>query len=207
MKNGTFISLPMSSTKNQNIAFLYGLSTVLLWSTVATTFKLSLSLLTPLQLVSLAAVTSTVALTAGSWLNGNLQQIPHIIRQKPLLYLILGALNPTAYYLALFAGYDLLPAQVAAPVNYSWAILLPLLAAPILKQPLTHWQLLGCLMGYFGVVVIATRGEFNGFGNLSATGLGLVLLSAVFWCLYCHDCCVLKNATVFFLIRVSISLF
>ena len=174
----------MSSIQNQNIAFLYALSTVLLWSTVATAFKLSLSLLTPLQLVSLAATTSTVALVIGTWFNGSLKQVPHIIRQKPLLYLTLGALNPTAYYLALFAGYDLLPAQVAAPVNYSWAVLLPLLAAPILKQPLTRWQLLGCLLGYLGVVIIATRGEFTNFNNLSVAGIGLVLLSAVFWCLY-----------------------
>ncbi|MCL6269067.1 DMT family transporter [Sansalvadorimonas sp. 2012CJ34-2] len=110
----------MDNTKNQNKALMLGLITVMLWSTVATAFKLSLSLLTPIQLVSLAAVVSTVALTAGSWLNEKLQQVPRIIRQKPLLYFTLGALNPAAYYLALFAGYDLLPAQVASPVNYSW---------------------------------------------------------------------------------------
>ena len=38
---------------NQKQAMLYGLGTVLLWSTVATAFKLSLRELTPVQMLSL----------------------------------------------------------------------------------------------------------------------------------------------------------
>ena len=41
-----------------------------------------------------------------------------------LYYAGLGLLNPVAYYLVLFKAYDLLPAQVAQPINYAWPIVL-----------------------------------------------------------------------------------
>ena len=60
----------------------------------------------------------------------------------------------------------------------------PCLLAPLLKKKLTSWQLLGCLLGYIGVTVIATQGTFNDFGDISLKGIGLILIAAVFWCLY-----------------------
>ncbi len=51
--------------KSQRQAMLYGLMAVLLWSTVATAFKLSLQHLTPIQLVLFASLTSVLSL--GIW--------------------------------------------------------------------------------------------------------------------------------------------
>lgn len=53
---------------------------------------------------------------------------------NPLYYILLGAINPLAYYLVLFKSYDLLPASQAQPLNYSWAITLTLMAAVFLGQ-------------------------------------------------------------------------
>ena len=39
----------------------------------------------------------------------------------------LGFLNPFLYYVVLFKAYDLLPAQEAQPLNYTWAITLAIL--------------------------------------------------------------------------------
>ncbi len=169
---------------NQKLALIYGLCTVLLWSTVATAFKISLGILSPLQLVTGASFVSLLVLLLGVSAKGHLSHVVSAIRNRPAFYLALGAINPAAYYLALFAGYDRLPAQIAAPVNYSWAVLLPLLAAPILKQALTRWQVLGCAIGYAGVTLIATRGRLDGLDTVDPIGLGLILFSAVLWCLY-----------------------
>lgn len=174
----------MHAQKNQKLALFYGISTILLWSTVATAFKMALAVLTPLQLVTGATITSFLVLLVGVTIQGNLNRVLVAIRERPIFYLCLGALNPTVYYLTLFSGYERLPAQIAAPVNYSWAVLLPLLAAPLLKQALTRWQLLSCAVGYLGVSIIATKGQFNGFEAVDPFGLGMILLSAVIWCLY-----------------------
>jgi drug/metabolite transporter (DMT)-like permease len=47
---------------------------------------------------------------------------------------MMGFLNPFLYYLILFKAYDLLPAQEAQPLNYTWGLVLPLLSVPLLGQ-------------------------------------------------------------------------
>ena len=65
------------------------------------------------------------------------------------LVCLLGLINPTAYYLILFAAYDRLPAHIAQPINYT-CITLALLAVPLLGQRLGKrtlagsYQLSGC---------------------------------------------------------------
>ena len=174
----------MTTRKNQKLALIYGGITVMLWSTVATVFKIALTELTPLQLVTGACFVSMLVLLSRVCMSGQLSQLFTALKQRPLFYLTLGALNPTAFYLSLFAGYEHLPGSIAVPVNYSWAVMLPLLAAPILKQALSRWQLTGCLMGYAGVTIIATGGKLSGLGDINLMGIGLVLLAAFIWCLY-----------------------
>ena len=48
--------------KNQKKAYQYGLCAVALWSTVATAFKISLAYFEPVQLLLVAAITSTLTL-------------------------------------------------------------------------------------------------------------------------------------------------
>ena len=49
---------------NQAKAYLFGISTVLLWSTVASAFKLSLRHMEPVQLLFYANITSILVLFA-----------------------------------------------------------------------------------------------------------------------------------------------
>jgi len=48
--------------KNQKKAYIYGLATVLLWSTVASAFKLSLRYLDPVQLLLYSSIVSMLVL-------------------------------------------------------------------------------------------------------------------------------------------------
>ena len=56
--------------KNQKQAMLYGLGTVLLWSTVATAFKLSLRELAPVQMLLIACSASVVVMAVILMLQG-----------------------------------------------------------------------------------------------------------------------------------------
>ena len=93
-------------------------------------------------------------------------------------------LNPCAYYLVLLRAYDLLPAQEAQPLNYTWAIALALLSIPLLKQKLTLWDVIGGTVSYAGVFVISTRGDIMGFRFSNPLGVGLALFSSFLWALY-----------------------
>jgi drug/metabolite transporter (DMT)-like permease len=170
--------------KNQKRAYQYGLCAVALWSTVATAFKLSLRYFEPVQLLLVAALTSTLALGALVIKQGKLPLLRQYLKERPRYYLALGTLNPFLYYLLLFKAYDLLPAQQAQTINYTWAISLSLLAVPFLGQKLRRRDGLAILLGYFGALVIATKGDVLGLQFDSPLGVGLALLSTLIWAGY-----------------------
>ncbi len=165
-------------------ATLYGLSAVLMWSTVATAFKLALRHYSPTQLLLVSALISTAVLTLVAHRRGALGTLPGAFLARPGLYIGLGLLNPCLYYLTLFEGYDRLPAQQAQPLNYTWAITLTLLSVPLLGQRIRRADWIAIALGYLGVVVISTRGDLLGLRFDDPAGVGFVLASTVLWALY-----------------------
>lgn len=169
---------------NERKALLFGLSAVLAWSTVATAFKLALRHLDHFQLLFLANVFSLVALGLVLAVQGRFGLVAAATRRQLLLSLGLGLLNPFFYYLVLFKAYSLLPAQVAQPINYTWALTLSWLAVPLLGQRLRLRDALAAVVCYAGVFVISTGGNLAGWGQADPLGVGLALFSTIIWALY-----------------------
>lgn len=161
-----------------------GLGAVMLWSTVATAFSLSLQYLTPLQLVTLATVISWCFFAIRLSAPERRSALRVTSSKARATGLLVGWLNPGLYYLVLFAAYDRLPAQEAMAINYSWGITLALLAAPLLRQHLSAGALLAACISYGGILVIATRGAPLSLDFAQPLGVGLALLSTVLWSLY-----------------------
>ncbi len=97
---------------------------------------------------------------------------------------LLGALNPFGYYLILFQAYNLLPAQVAQPLNMIWPVTLALLSAPLLKQKITTRNIVAILISFAGVVLISSQGSLSGLGNTNVTGALLAVGSSIIWALF-----------------------
>lgn len=168
----------------QHKATLYGLSAVLLWSTVATAFKLTLRYLSPIELLLFAGAFSTLLLGVILLLQGKLRLALQCSRREYLLSIGLGLLSPFLYYLVLLNAYARLPAQQAQPLNYTWAITLSLLAVPLLKQKIYWQQWLALLISYCGVVIIATEGDPFSLQFTDPFGVALALGSTILWALY-----------------------
>ena len=162
-------------------ALLLGLSAVLLWSTVATAFKIALRYLDVFSMVCLASIVSALVLLFWLVTQGRVNELVVALRKQPLKYLVMACINPLLYYAILLTAYDLLPAQQAQTINYTWAIVLSLLAVPVLGQPLLLKDLAAIAVGYLGVVIIATEGSFNLGAIQSTLGLALALISTVIW--------------------------
>ncbi|HNY64214.1 MAG TPA: DMT family transporter [Deltaproteobacteria bacterium] len=169
---------------NQHKAYIYGIATVLLWSTVASAFKLSLKHLEPAQLLLFSSLVSALALTAILAFQGRLTLLFSYTREQYLHSLLLGLINPFLYYLVLFEAYDRLPAQMAQPINYTWALTITFLSIPLLGQRIGVSEILAGFVCYSGVVVISTRGSLAGMQAVSLAGVGLALFSTVLWSLY-----------------------
>ncbi|WP_417658965.1 DMT family transporter [Pseudidiomarina sp.] len=168
---------------DQRKAILYALAAVLLWSTVATAFKLALRYLSPLQLLSIAALTSLLTFAVILTIQQRWPEAIRLGRARAWFYIGQGFINPAAYYWVLFAAYNQLPAQQAQAINYTWAITMSLLAVPFLKQTLTKKELLAMLLAYIGVFLIATGGAWD-FSQTNWTGIGLALFSTLLWASY-----------------------
>jgi drug/metabolite transporter (DMT)-like permease len=169
---------------NQAKATLLALSAVFIWSTVASAFKLSLRLLTVSELLFYSSLCSVLVLGFVVTIQGRLRTLVSVSRRDIISSLGLGFLNPFAYYFVLFQAYDLLPAQEAQPLNYTWAITLSLLSVPLLKQPLRLVDIIALVISYSGVFIISTRGDLWGMECANPIGVGLALGSTVIWALY-----------------------
>lgn len=169
---------------NERRALSLGLSAVLLWSTVATAFKLTLAEFSPIQMLTVASIVSAIALIAICAYQGKLPLLPSTFLSNPWYYLLLGLINPLAYYVVLFKAYELLPASQAQAINYSWAITLTLMAALFLGQTIRKQDWIACTFSYIGVIVIATKGNVLGLNFESPLGVGLALFSTLLWASY-----------------------
>jgi len=165
-------------------AFGYGICAVLLWSTVASAFKLSLRHLSPIELLFYSSLTAIIILGGILVLSGKVTLLQSYGIRKNSRSILLGLLNPLLYYLILLKAYDLLPAQEAGPINYTWGITLALLSIPLLKQKIGAKDIVAVLIAYFGVVMISTHGNPLSLQFSDPRGVALALVSTVIWSFY-----------------------
>lgn len=164
---------------------LTGLLAVVFWSTASTAFKLGLQSQTPLQLVTLATLASALILGGALALRR-----PPATRTAPgwrrLLAeaTTLGLINPLLFYPTLLSGYDRLPAQIAQPLNYTWAIVLALLAVPLLRQRLARRAVLGIAISYSGALLLIAGATASPLGTPDPLGVALIFASTLLWALY-----------------------
>jgi drug/metabolite transporter (DMT)-like permease len=184
MNRPTSLSAKHKNLSNEQQATMYALLTVALWSTVATAFKIGLRQQEPAQLIFVASVTTVIILASILAISGKFNQVFRLKTKQYLLAILLGFLNPFAYYVILFESYSLLPAQVAQPINMIWPVVLVLLSVPLLKQKLNWKHLLALVISFAGVFLISSQGDFFSLKKSNPTGVALGLGSSVIWSLY-----------------------
>ena len=165
-------------------SYIYAGLAIFFWSTVPTAFKISLSELDILPMLTIASLTSAIVLYI-IVLAGKKTHLIMISSREDLLHsAILGLINPFLYYLILLKAYQLLPAQVAQPLNMIWPIILVFLSVPILGQKIERKSFIALLISFIGVYLISSQGRFLKPGHSDLTGVFLATGSSVFWALY-----------------------
>ncbi len=167
----------------QKQAYIFAVSAVLLWSTVAVSFKIALRYVDFLQLLLFSSFTALVIYALIAIFNGTFSQLFRIKKKEILLSAFIGFLNPFLYYTVLFKAYSLLPAQIAQPLNYLWPVVLVLLSAPLLGEKLKFISVVSLFIGFLGVYVISTQGDLFGFKIEKPLGVALAAGSSVIWAL------------------------
>ena len=170
--------------EKQKSAYIYAAAAVLLWSTIASAFKISLDYLDVLSLLFYASVVATGTLFFYLLFSKKLNLIKGFSKNDYLRSAMLGFLSPFLYYLILLNAYSILTAQEAMTLNWLWPMTLVLLSIPLLRQKIKLKSILAIAVSFFGVFIIATRGNILGFKFTNPAGVLLALGSTIIWSLF-----------------------
>ena len=169
---------------DQKKAYSFAVLAVILWSTVASAFKISLRHVDYLELLLYASFFSTFIIFIVLLIRKELHLIRTYSKKDLLFAALLGFLNPFLYYIVLFKAYSILPAQEAITLNYTWPLMLVLLSIPLLKQKIKFLSIVAIIISFIGVIIIATKGDIASLEFSNIRGDLLPLGSAVIWALF-----------------------
>jgi drug/metabolite transporter (DMT)-like permease len=171
----------MDRTKS---SYIYAGLAIFFWSTVPTAFKISLGELDILPMLTIAALTSTLVLLIVVLVGNKTDLIRKSTTKELLNSAVLGFINPFLYYLILLKAYQLLPAQVAQPLNMIWPIILVFLSVPVLRQKIERKSFIALFISFVGVYIISSQGKPFNPGHSDLTGVLLATGSSIFWAFY-----------------------
>lgn len=164
-------------------SILLASTAVLSWATVATAFKIALEHLTVFNMLLLSTWTAVLIYAIMMTVEKKWQELCAMPLKLTVQTALLGLLNPVIYYLVLFRAYDMLPAQMAQPLNYAWPIVLLVLLAVFKHEKISGKKYIGMLISVSGVVCISLGGG-GVKGGVSVAGIAMALFSAVLWATY-----------------------
>jgi drug/metabolite transporter (DMT)-like permease len=165
-------------------SYIYAGLAIFFWSTIPTAFKISLGELDILPMLTIASLTSTIVLLIIVLAGKKAHLVRLTSRNELLRSMILGLINPFLYYLILLKAYQLLPAQIAQPLNMIWPIILVFLSVPILGQKIERKSFVALLISFAGVYFISSQGRLFKPGHSDLAGVLLATGSSVFWAFY-----------------------
>lgn len=169
---------------NTGRSYFYGILAILFWATIPTAFKLCLEGMEILHMLAIASVVSAIALFIIIVAENKLSLLKENTPADLLHSALLGLVNPFLYYLILLKAYQILPAQVAQPLNMIWPVILVLLSVPVLKQRIEKKSFVALLISFLGVYIISSQGNIFSPGHADITGVLLATGSSVFWAFY-----------------------
>ena len=165
-------------------SYIYALLAIFFWSTVPTAFKISLSALEIMPVLTIASFTSAIVLLIILAAGKKISLIRKATGRELLRSALLGLINPFIYYIILLKAYQLLPAQIAQPLNMIWPIILVFLSVPILGQKIKSKSFIALFISFAGVYIISSQGRPFNPGQSDIKGILLATGSSIFWAFY-----------------------
>ena len=139
--------------------------------------------MSPVTLLFWASLTSVFVLTPIAYAEDKTEFRKQFSKENFPKNLFYGLLNPFLYYYVLFKAYDLLPTQIAQPLNYTWPIVISLFSVIFLKEKFNAKIFAGILVSFAGIVIVSAKGNFD-LKIEQPLGVVLALGSAVVWAIF-----------------------
>lgn len=173
----------MKNYLKSNIGIIYIMLCIILWSLIPTVAKFAQSGLDHHQYLFYSSIVSFLSIFVVSIFQGKLKEILTYSRKVLLILFGLGFLN-FLYYLLLYFGYKHANGLEVLVVQYMWPIFIVFLSLIILKEEFTKKKLLSVILGFLGVSLVITKGDFTSLNFSQVDVLLVVMLGAIAFALF-----------------------
>ncbi|MEG3659341.1 DMT family transporter [Arenibacter palladensis] len=144
-----------------NKSIVYVLVCVFLWALIPAVSKLGQNGLDNHQFLFWSSLSSLLFFLGIGIYKKNIAHLYKISKNKWLKAISLGFLGTYLYYVLLYFGYANAPGMEVLIVQYSWPILVAVLSLLILREKLTTPKVISILLGFLGVFMVLTKGNFS----------------------------------------------
>lgn len=167
--------------------YIYVIITILLWATSGICTKLLGENLTSMQILSASVFFASISLIGISLFQKKSKIIKSYKFKDYLKFIVFGFIGIFLYTYLFNSAILVLPVQEAFIINYLWPIMVMVFSVIILKDKFNIYKLIALLISFFGVIVIATKGDLFSmkFDNLTGVlmDVGAAICGGLFFVL------------------------
>ena len=165
------------------LGIIYIALCIVLWSLIPTVAKFAQSGLDHHQYLFYSSIVSFLSILLVSLFQKNLKEILTYSKKIFLVLFALGFLD-FLYYLLLYFGYKHANGLEVLVIQYMWPIFIVFLSLIILKEDFTKKKLISIILGFFGVYLVITKGDFSSLDFSQIDVLPIVMLGAFAFALF-----------------------
>ena len=163
--------------------YLFAITSILCWSTVATIVKLLLGSFTSMQVLCISALFGAIFLLVLNVSTGCIKKLRDYKPRDYLITVLIGLPGTFFYYLFYYTGTSMMLASQAFIVNYLWPIMSVIFACILLKEKMTARKTLAILLSFAGVIVVTGKDILH-FDKTTLLGALFCILGAVSYGVY-----------------------
>jgi len=170
--------------KKNDSSCLKAAATILCWSTLAPVTKALLADLSYMQVLFVSSSFAVAFLLAVNIIQKKHRILLSYSIRDILIQVGLGFIGLFLYSALYYYSLSELSSQDACIINYLWPIMIILFSAPILKEKITAKKMTAVLLSFFGLIIVATRGNISGFDPGGVKGVVACFFAAVCYGLF-----------------------
>ncbi len=146
---------------------------VALWAMIPPAAKFAQSSLDNHQFLFWSSLISFVCLFATTIFKKKVTEIKKYSIRDWINVIILGLLGTYIYYLFLYLGYKEAKGLEVLVVQYTWPISIVIFSLFLLKEKLTIRKVIAVLLGFSGVLIVLSKGDFS---NIHVDNFSVIIL-------------------------------
>ena len=146
---------------------------IALWAMIPPAAKFAQSELDNHQFLFWSSLISFLCLFSTTLFYKKISHIKSYTKNDWASVIVLGLLGTYIYYLFLYLGYKEAKGLEVLVVQYTWPILIVIFSLFFLKEKLTIQKSIAIVLGFFGVLIVLTKGDFS---NIHIDNFAVIIL-------------------------------